>query len=232
MSCIGSAPTDQTGFAFTPLRSAILKTHSRRKRRNGENMRTSEIKRKTAETDVTLSLNLDGVGEGIIDTGCGFLDHMLTLFAKHAHYDLSVKCVGDTDVDYHHTVEDVAICLGKAIYESLGDKKGICRYGDIILPMDEALIMVAVDISGREYLGYALDIPSYRVGDFDTELCEEFMRAFVREAKLTLHLRQLSGTNSHHIIEGAFKALGRTLAKATAISERFANEIPSTKGKL
>jgi len=195
-------------------------------------MRISEIKRKTAETDVTLALNIDGEGSVSVNTGCGFLDHMLTLFARHAHYDLTVNCKGDVEVDYHHTVEDVAICLGKALYEALGEKKGICRYGDIILPMDEALIMVAVDISGREYLGYALDIPAYRVGDFDTELCEEFMRAFVREAKLTLHIRQLSGTNSHHIIEGGFKALGRTLAKATAISERFANEIPSTKGKL
>ena len=195
-------------------------------------MRKSEINRKTAETDVNLVLNLDGEGTVNINTGCGFLDHMLTLFARHAHYDLTVSCKGDVEVDYHHTVEDVAICLGKALYEALGDKKGILRYGDIILPMDEALIMVAVDISGREYLGYALDIPAYRVGDFDTELCEEFMRAFVREAKLTLHIRQLAGTNSHHIIEGGFKALGRTLAKATAISERFANEIPSTKGKL
>ena len=195
-------------------------------------MRCAKITRKTAETDITLSLNLDGVGSGNIDTGCGFLDHMLTLFAKHAHYDLDVKCVGDTNVDYHHTVEDVAISLGKAFFEALGDKRGITRYGDIILPMDEALIVCAVDISGRDYLGYALDIPSYRVGDFDTELCEEFMKAFVRESRLTLHLRQMSGTNSHHIIEGAFKAMGRTLAKATAISEKFASEIPSTKGVI
>lgn len=195
-------------------------------------MRCAKITRKTAETDITLSLNLDGVGTGNIDTGCGFLDHMLTLFAKHAHYDLDVKCLGDTNVDYHHTVEDVAISLGKAFFEALGDKRGITRYGDIILPMDEALIVCAVDISGRDYLGYALDIPSYRVGDFDTELCEEFMKAFVRESRLTLHLRQMSGTNSHHIIEGAFKAMGRTLAKATAISEKFASEIPSTKGVI
>ena len=174
-------------------------------------MRTAEIKRKTAETDVYLKLNLDGTGVANIDTGCGFLDHMLTLFTKHAHYDLTVKCVGDTNVDYHHTVEDVAICLGKAFLEALLDKKGIVRYGDKVLPMDEALILAAVDISGRDYLGYALDIPSYRVGDFDTELCEEFMKAFVREAKLTLHVRQLAGTNSHHIIEGAFKAIGRAI---------------------
>ncbi|MBO5907256.1 MAG: imidazoleglycerol-phosphate dehydratase HisB [Clostridia bacterium] len=195
-------------------------------------MRSSTISRKTAETDIKLTLNLDGEGKGEINTGCGFLDHMLTLFSKHAHYDLTVICKGDTNVDYHHTVEDVGIALGKAFLEALGDKRGIVRYGDIILPMDEALIVCAVDISGRDYLGYALDIPSYRVGDFDTELCEEFMKALVREAKLTLHLRQLAGTNSHHIIEGAFKALGRTLAKASAISDKFASEIPSTKGVL
>ena len=195
-------------------------------------MRVSEIKRKTAETDIELTLKLDGCGISNIDTGCGFLDHMLTLFAKHAHYDLSVKCVGDTDVDYHHTVEDVGICLGKAFFEALGDKKGIRRYGDKILPMDEALILSAVDISGRDYLGYALDIPSYRVGDFDTELCEEFFKAFVREAKLTLHIRQLAGTNSHHIMEGAFKSVARSLRTAVSIDPSAAEEIPSTKGVL
>jgi len=195
-------------------------------------MRVFEIKRKTAETDIQLKLSLDGTGVGEIDTGCGFLDHMLTLFTKHSRYDLSVKCVGDTEVDYHHTAEDVAICLGKAFCEALGDKKGIYRYGDKIIPMDEALIMCAVDISGRDYLGYALDIPSYRVGDFDTELCEEFFKAFVRDAKITLHIRQLAGTNSHHIIEGAFKAVGRALSAATARDEKFKDEIPSTKGVL
>ena len=195
-------------------------------------MRYSEINRKTAETDIKLSLDLDGAGKSNINSGCGFLDHMLTLFAKHAHYDLDVYCKGDVDVDYHHTVEDIGICLGKAFLEALGDKKGICRYGDIILPMDETLIMCATDISGRDYLGFALDIPSPRVGDFDTELCEEFMLAFVREAKLTLHIRQLAGKNSHHIIEGTFKAMGRTLAKATAIDQRFKDEIPSTKGVI
>lgn len=195
-------------------------------------MRASEIKRKTGETDISLRLALDGTGASNIDTGCGFLDHMLTLFAKHAHYDLDVKCVGDTYVDYHHTAEDVAICLGKAFYEALGDKKGIARYGDIILPMDEALIMSAVDISGRDYLGYALEIPAYKVGDFDTELCEEFLRAFVREAKITLHTRQLAGSNSHHIIEGCFKSVARALSKASAIDEKHANEIPSTKGVI
>ncbi len=195
-------------------------------------MRVSEIKRKTAETDIALKLNLDGVGESKIDTGCGFLNHMLTLFAKHARFDLEISCKGDTDVDFHHTVEDVGICLGKAYLEALGDKKGIKRYADKTIPMDEALILVAIDVSGRDYLGYALDIPSYRVGEFDTELCEEFFKAFVRDAKITLHIRQLAGTNSHHIIEGAFKAFGRALSKASEIDARFADEVPSTKGVL
>lgn len=195
-------------------------------------MRESSIARKTAETDVCLTLNLDGVGESKIDTGCGFLDHMLTLFAKHAHYDLAIACKGDVEVDYHHTVEDVAICLGSAFAKAVGDKKGVNRYGDKILPMDEALILSAVDLSGRDYLGYALDIPSFKVGDFDTELCEEFFKAFVREAKITLHIRQLAGTNSHHIIEGAFKCVARALSQATQINEKYAAEIPSTKGTL
>ena len=195
-------------------------------------MRSSRIKRKTGETDIQLTLSLDGVGDAKVDTGCGFLDHMLTLFARHAHYDLTVACKGDINVDYHHTVEDVAICLGKAFFEALGDKRGINRYADKIIPMDEALILVAVDISGRDYLGYDLKIPSYKVGDFDTELCEEFFAAFVRESKITLHVKQLAGTNSHHIIEGAFKALGRALAEASAINSAFASEIPSTKGVL
>lgn len=195
-------------------------------------MREAKISRNTAETQIELKLGLDGSGVIKVDTGCGFLDHMLTLFAKHARFDLEVKCKGDTNVDYHHTVEDVAICLGRALFDALGDKMGIQRYGNIILPMDEALIVCAIDISGRDYLGYALDIPSYRVGDFDTELCEEFMKAFVRESKITLHLRQLSGTNSHHIIEGAFKALGRALGEASGHSAKYAGEIPSTKGVL
>lgn len=195
-------------------------------------MRVSEIKRKTAETDIELTLSLDGTGAAKINTGCGFLDHMLTLFAKHAHYDLSVTCNGDTYVDYHHTVEDVGICLGKAFLEALGDKKGINRYGDKILPMDEALILSAVDISGRDYLGYALDIPASKVGDFDTELCEEFWIAFVREAKITLHVRGLAGKNSHHIIEGAFKSVARSLSAATEINAKFASDIPSTKGVI
>ena len=195
-------------------------------------MRKAEISRKTGETKIELSLCLDGTGASSIDTGCGFLDHMLTLFAKHARYDLSVKCEGDTNVDYHHTVEDVAICLGKAFDEAIGEKRGIVRYGDIALPMDEALILSAVDISGRAYLGYALDIPAYKVGDFDTELCQEFFLAFVREAKITLHIRQLAGVNSHHIIEGAFKSVARALSKASEIDQRFSNEIPSTKGVI
>ena len=195
-------------------------------------MRASEIKRKTNETDIELYLNLDGNGTSNIDTGCGFLNHMLTLFSKHARYDLNVKCVGDTDVDYHHTVEDIAIVLGKAFSQALGDKKGIYRYGDIILPMDEALILCAIDISGRGESYYDLKIPAYKVGDFDTELTEEFLRAFARDAGLTLHTKQLAGVNSHHIIEGAFKALARALAKATAIEEKYKNEIPSTKGVL
>lgn len=195
-------------------------------------MRASEIKRKTNETDIELYLNLDGNGASNIDTGCGFLNHMLTLFARHARYDLNVKCVGDTDVDYHHTVEDIAIVLGKAFSQALGDKKGIYRYGDIILPMDEALILCAVDISGRGESYYDLKIPAYKVGDFDTELTEEFLRAFARDAGVTLHTKQLAGVNSHHIIEGAFKALARALAKATAIDESHKNEVPSTKGVL
>ncbi len=195
-------------------------------------MRSFEIKRKTGETDISLYLSLDGKGKAEINTGCGFLDHMLTLFAKHGHYDLTVTCKGDTEVDYHHTAEDVAICLGKAFDEAIGDKKGIYRYGSMILPMDEALILSAVDISGRAYLGYALEIPACKVGDFDTELCQEFFMAFTREANITLHIRQLAGTNSHHIIEGAFKATARALAKASAIDEKYANEIPSTKGVI
>lgn len=195
-------------------------------------MRTSSVSRKTAETEIFLSIDLDGMGKSDIDTGCGFLDHMLTLFAKHAHYDLTVKCTGDVKVDYHHTVEDVGICLGKAFLDALGDKRGIVRYADKTIPMDEALILAAVDISGRDYLGYSLKIPSYKVGDFDTELCEEFMRAFVRESKITLHLSQLAGTNSHHIIEGAFKAFARALSSATEIDGKYSNEIPSTKGVI
>ena len=195
-------------------------------------MRKSEIVRKTAETDITLTLELDGKGVSKIDSGCGFLDHMLTLFAKHGGFDMSLRCAGDVEVDYHHSAEDIGICLGKAFAEALGDCRGIARYGDIILPMDEALIMCAVDICGRDTLVCRLDIPSQKVGDFDTELVEEFLLAFVRSAKISLHVRQLEGRNSHHIIEGVFKALGRTLGKAVAVDSNRSDEIPSTKGTI
>lgn len=195
-------------------------------------MRNAEIKRQTKETDVYLSLDLDGSGMSEIDTGCGFMDHMLTLFASHGCFDLTVKCVGDVKVDYHHSVEDIGICLGKAFAEALGDCRGITRYGSMILPMDEALIMTAVDISGRSLLAYGLQIPTEKVGDLDTELVEEFMIAFARNAGVTLHVRQLAGTNSHHIIEGAFKSLARALRAAVSIDEKKVGEIPSTKGNL
>ncbi len=195
-------------------------------------MRTSEVKRKTAETDITLTLNLDGTGKSEINSGNGFMDHMLTLFAKHGRFDLDVICNGDTNVDFHHSAEDIGICLGKVFKEALGDMRGITRYADIILPMDEALILCATDISGRSYLGLDLPMTSTRVGDFDTELVEEFLIAFVNNANITLHVKELAGKNTHHIIEGTFKALGRTLAKAVKINEEYKNEIPSTKGVL
>lgn len=195
-------------------------------------MRQASINRKTAETDIALTLKLEGRGESQVATGCGFLDHMLTLFAKHGGFDLSVSCKGDLWVDNHHTVEDVGIVLGTAFAQALGDKKGIGRYGSITLPMDEALVLCAVDLSGRSYLGYALDIPTDRVGSFDTELVEEFWLAFTRAAACTLHLRRIVGTNSHHIIEGAFKAAGRALRQAVAIDRERADDLPSTKGVL
>lgn len=195
-------------------------------------MRTAAIDRKTAETDISLKLDLDGRGVSDISTGCGFLDHMLTLFAKHGRFDLTLRCIGDTYVDDHHTVEDVGIVLGQAFSKALGDKKGICRYGDTTLAMDESLILSAVDISGRACLGYDLRIPTEKVGTFDTELVEEFFLGFIRNAGLTLHIRQLTGSNSHHIIEGTFKSVSRSLRKAVAIEVAFANEVPSTKGVL
>ncbi len=195
-------------------------------------MRNAEIKRKTAETDIMLKLSLNGSGRSNCDTGCGFLNHMLTLFAKHGRFDLDVFCKGDTDVDDHHTVEDIAICLGKAFAAALDDKKGIVRYGNTLLPMDEALILTAVDISGRGGCFYALEIPTEKVGTFDTELCREFWYAFSQNAGVTLHIRQLAGINSHHIIEGAFKSAARSLKDAVAIDEKYADEIPSTKGSL
>ena len=194
-------------------------------------MRKSELKRRTLETDIALSLCLDG-GEGSINTGCGFLDHMLILLAKHGHFGLSISCVGDTNVDYHHTTEDIGICLGTAFADALGDKAGIIRYGDIILPMDEALILCAVDISGRGYLNYEVYPPTEKVGDFDTELVKEFLFAFVRAAGITLHLQELAGENSHHILEAVFKALGRTLKRACSIDAKLKGEVPSTKGVL
>lgn len=195
-------------------------------------MRSFEIIRKTGETDIKLKLSLDGAGKSEIDSGCGFLDHMLTLFSKHAGYDLVASCKGDVQVDYHHTTEDIGIALGQAFLGALGEKRGIVRYGDIVLPMDETLIMAAVDISGRDHLAIDLDIPAEKVGDFDTELCEEFFAAFVREAKITLHIKQLAGKNAHHIIEGTFKAVARALSAATKIDVARAGEIPSTKGVL
>ncbi|MBQ8210416.1 MAG: imidazoleglycerol-phosphate dehydratase HisB [Clostridia bacterium] len=195
-------------------------------------MREYSTTRKTAETDISLSLNIDGSGLSEIDTGCGFLDHMLTLFAKHSRFDLTVKCKGDTNVDYHHTTEDIGIVLGTAVSECIGDSKGINRYGHIILPMDESLILCAVDMGGRAYLNYDLHIPAQKVGDFDTELVEEFMCSFARCAKMNLHVKQLDGTNSHHIIEGTFKALARALKTAVTIDEKFKDEIPSTKGTI
>ena len=195
-------------------------------------MRNATVIRKTAETDIQLTLTLEGTGKSTLQTGCGFLDHMLTLFAAHGRFDLSVRCVGDTQVDYHHTVEDIGIALGDAFRQALGDKRGICRYGSFLLPMDEALILTAVDFSGRCFLGWQLEIPTQKVGDFDTELGEEFWNGFVRQAQCSLHFRQLAGTNSHHILEGAFKSAARSLRQAVAIDSAFAGEIPSTKGVL
>lgn len=195
-------------------------------------MRKAEIARKTNETDIKLTLELDGTGKSEISTGCGFLDHMLTLFARHGRFDMSVSCKGDRYVDFHHTVEDIGIVLGDAFRKALGDMRGIVRYGSMILPMDEALIMTAVDISGRPHLSYGLEIPAQKVGEFDTELTEEFFLGFVRHAGMTLHIKQLAGTNSHHIIEGAFKSAARSLAAAVKIEEAYKNEIPSTKGVL
>ncbi len=195
-------------------------------------MRTAAINRKTNETDIRLTLNLDGSGKSEINSGVGFLDHMLTLFARHGRFDLTLVCDGDTYVDDHHSVEDIGIALGQAFAEALGDKRGVIRYGSFILPMDETLILTAVDLSGRAYLNYDLHIPTQKVGTFDTELTEEFFLGFVRNANLTLHVKQLEGKNSHHIIEGAFKSFGRSMKQAVAIDPAFSDEIPSTKGVL
>lgn len=195
-------------------------------------MRTATINRKTLETDISLTLTLEGSGKSEISTGCGFMDHMLTLFASHGRFDLTVFCKGDTRVDDHHTVEDIGICLGQAFYEALGEKRGIARYGSFLLPMDEALILSAVDISGRSCLCFGLEIPAQKIGTFDTELVEEFFRAFTRQCPMSLHLRQLAGKNSHHIVEGAFKSVARSLKAAVAVDESLNGQIPSTKGVL
>ncbi len=195
-------------------------------------MRSVQIDRTTAETKISLSLNLDGRGNSEINTGCGFMDHMLTLFAKHGGFDLTVSCEGDLHVDSHHTVEDIGICLGQAFSKALGDKKGVCRYGSMILPMDEALILSAVDLSGRGHLEYGLTLPAAQIGNFDTELTEEFWLAFVRNSACTLHIQQLAGRNTHHIIEGCFKSVARSLRTAVSIDKDFADQIPSTKGVL
>ena len=195
-------------------------------------MRTAEIKRTTKETDIALTLNLDGRGVSDIHSGCGFLDHMLTLFAKHARFDLTLTCNGDVEVDYHHTAEDIGIALGEAFYKALGDRKGITRYGNFLMPMDETLVLSAVDISGRCHLSYAVTVRAKKVGDFDTELVEEFFEAFVRNAKLTLHITKLNGKNSHHILEAVYKSVARSLKQAVAIEEAYQDEIPSTKGVL
>lgn len=195
-------------------------------------MASAEVTRKTGETDIQLTLKLDGTGRSQIKSGCGFLDHMLTLFAKHGRFDLELTCKGDVEVDYHHSVEDIGICLGQAFREALGNGAGICRYGSMLLPMDEALVLCAVDISGRACLVYNAEIPTEKVGDFDTELVEEFLNAFVRQAAVTLHIKQLDGKNSHHIIEAIFKAMARAFAQAVSQDAARAGEIPSTKGVL
>ena len=195
-------------------------------------MRTAEIKRKTNETDIELKLELDGRGTSSINTGSAFLDHMLTLLAKHGKFDLEVSCKGDTEVDFHHTAEDIGICLGVAFRDALGNKAGIVRYADTTLPMDETLILTALDFSGRGYFACELDIRAQKVGDFDSELCSEFWQAFAINAGATLHIRQLAGTNAHHIIEGVFKSMARTLRCAVKIDTDFASDIPSTKGTL
>ena len=195
-------------------------------------MRQATISRKTGETDIELTLNLDGTGESEINSGVGFLDHMLTLFARHGRFDLTLSCQGDTQVDDHHSVEDIGICLGKALAEALGDKRGVCRYGDTTLPMDEALVLTALDLSGRSFLCFDLDVPTEKVGSFDTELVEEFFTALCANAAITLHIRKLAGRNSHHIIEACFKSFARSLRKAVAIDPAFADEVPSTKGVL
>ena len=195
-------------------------------------MRSANIARKTAETDIMLDLNLDGSGKAEIDTGVGFLNHMLCLFAAHGRFDLKLKCIGDTDVDDHHSVEDIGICLGRAFLEALGNCRGICRYGSIAIPMDETLVLVAADVSGRGFLGFNIDFPTEKIGVFDTQLIEEFWLAFTRSSGITLHFQKFSGKNSHHIAEGAFKAAARCLRMAVSQDPSLNDEIPSTKGMI
>ena len=198
----------------------------------GVSMRKSEITRKTAETDVVLTINLDGAGKNTINTGVGFLDHMLELFARHGRFDLEINCIGDMHVDAHHSVEDIGICLGTAFAQALGDARGVCRYSDVTLPMDEALVLCAIDISGRNHLSLGVTLPDHSIGIMDTELLEEFLQAFVRKAGITLHIRMLSGKNAHHIVEACFKAFARALRTAVKIDDEYKDEIPSTKGTL
>ncbi len=195
-------------------------------------MRQAEIKRETKETQIQLSVNLDGTGEAAIETGCGFLNHMLELFARHGDFDLKITCHGDTQVDGHHSAEDIGICLGKAFEQALGDKRGITRYGQFLLPMDETLVLCACDLSGRDYLGWTVELPAAKVGNFDTELAKEFWLGFVRNCPGSIHIRQMAGENTHHILEAIFKGMGRTLKAAVSLDAKHLNEIPSTKGLL
>ena len=195
-------------------------------------MRTADIRRDTRETQIQLTLNLDGTGKSGLSTGVGFLDHMLELFARHGDFDLELTCHGDTQVDFHHSVEDIGICLGRAFAEALGDKRGLTRYGQFLLPMDETLVLCAVDLSGRGYLGWAVDLPAQKVGDFDTELAEEFWLGFVRNCPGSIHIRKITGENTHHILEAVFKGAGRALKEAVSRDPRHQDEIPSTKGVL
>ena len=195
-------------------------------------MRQAEIKRETKETQIQLSVNLDGTGEAAIETGCGFLNHMLELFARHGDFDLKITCHGDTQVDDHHSAEDIGICLGKAFEQALGDKRGITRYGQFLLPMDETLVLCACDLSGRDYLGWTVELPAAKVGNFDTELAKEFWLGFVRNCPGSIHIRQMAGENTHHILEAVFKGMGRTLKAAVSLDAKHRNEIPSTKGLL
>ena len=195
-------------------------------------MRTATISRETKETAIALTLCLDGTGKAEVSSGCGFLDHMLTLFARHGDFDLELTCKGDTEVDYHHTAEDIGIALGQAFTAALGEKRGINRYGQFLLPMDETLVLCACDLSGRDYLGWAVTLPAAKVGDFDTELAKEFWLGFVRNCPASIHIREMCGENTHHILEAVFKGMGRCLKEAVALDPKHLGEVPSTKGVL